>query len=72
VPGKQYTLIRIFNCLGTEVNCLESKQHSAGINSVQWDGSDASGRRLDYGVYFYRLEYDHQQSETGKMILLDR
>lgn len=72
MPGKQSVLIRIFNCLGAEVNCLEGMQYSAGINSLQWDGSDAAGRRLDSGVYFYRLEYAHQHSETGKMILLDR
>ncbi len=70
VPGKQRAVIRIFNSLGAEVAFLESSDHTEGLNSIIWDGTDASGQKLGSGIYYYRLEYGNQQSCVRKMVLL--
>jgi flagellar hook assembly protein FlgD len=54
-----------------EVAMLESNTQNTGLNSIIWDGTDASGKRLKSGVYFYRIKYRNGQSQIRKMILLD-
>lgn len=71
VPGGQKVVIHIYNSIGMEVAFLEGNTHNAGLNSVIWNGTDASGKRLNSGVYFYCIKYGNQQSKIRKMILLD-
>ncbi len=41
----------------------------AGSHATQWDGSDASGRPLGSGIYYYRIE-PQQTHQIGKLLLL--
>lgn len=69
IPGNEKARIRIYNNLGSEINCLEIKPDYSGLNSIQWDGTDASGNRLQSGLYFYRLEYENMQGQSQKIML---
>jgi hypothetical protein len=40
-----------------------------GMHLAQWDGRDDAGRRVQSGVYFYRLQVG-TESLTRKMTLL--
>ncbi len=71
VPGNLKVVIQIYNSIGMEVALLESNTEIAGLNSMVWNGTDASGNRLNSGVYFYRIKYRNEQSQIRKMILLD-
>jgi hypothetical protein len=48
--------LTIYNLLGQAVKTLIDRKESAGIKSVEWDGTDDSGNVLPSGVYFYRIE----------------
>ncbi|MGD8979658.1 MAG: CapA family protein [candidate division WOR-3 bacterium] len=61
--------LRVYNTLGQEVRELSVGNQSAGLRTIQWDGSDNHGRRLSAGVYFCRMQAsEHEQSK--KVILL--
>jgi beta-lactamase superfamily II metal-dependent hydrolase len=62
--------IRIFDVQGHLVTTL--LDHVAvvpGTHSVEWDGTDANGRRVSSGVYFIRLEADGVSS-VGRITLV--
>jgi hypothetical protein len=61
--------LEIYNVMGQMVNQLVSDEQAAGRYSVVWDGSDAIGRSVGSGVYFYRLNTT-QYNAVRKLMLL--
>ena len=63
--------IKIFDVGGGLVRALARPGCGAGINTVAWDGRDASGRIAANGVYFYlitaRDSAGDQAQQKGKM-----
>lgn len=49
------TRLDIFNVLGQKVKTLVRTEQPSGAYTVQWDGTDDSGKLLANGVYVYRL-----------------
>lgn len=48
---------------------ITGTNYDAGIHTVPWNGTDAAGRKVASGVYFYRfVSGAHEQ--TGRMMLL--
>lgn len=47
--------LAVYDAGGRRVRALGSA-FGAGLNEVTWDGTDASGRPVRSGVYFYRLD----------------
>jgi len=61
--------IRIFDVLGREVRTLVDQTVAPGQHSVQWDGTDANGRRLPSGLYLYQMEAG-SFSQTRSLVLM--
>jgi hypothetical protein len=61
--------LSIYNILGQHIRSWQFDHADAGTTMITWDGTDALGRSVASGVYFYRLESD-MFVETRKMILL--
>lgn len=61
--------LAIYNVLGQEVVTLVDRHQAAGAHEIVWNGTDAGGRAVSSGLYFYRLQAG-QFSETRKMVLL--
>lgn len=61
--------LRIFNLLGQEVRTLVNERLSTGEHIIRWNGRDNLGRKVDSGVYFYRLQAG-DFVETKKLLLL--
>ncbi len=61
--------ISVYNVLGQHVVTLEDGRQEPGVYETRWNGTDASGRAVPSGVYFYRLKTE-TQIETRKMLLL--
>ncbi|HNX36878.1 MAG TPA: chitobiase/beta-hexosaminidase C-terminal domain-containing protein [Candidatus Cloacimonadota bacterium] len=59
----------IYNSRGQLVKTLVDMNKAGGNYSVQWDGTDFSGRSLSSGVYFYKM-HAGSYSSTRKMILM--
>jgi hypothetical protein len=64
LPKSVYVTLKIFNCLGVEVETLVSKKQPAGEYEIQWNGGN-----LPSGIYFYRIQAD-KFTETKKLVIL--
>ena len=64
-----HVTLTIYNMVGQKVNVLENNIQTAGSHTVQWNGTDLSGRSVSSGVYLYTLESDNV-TMTKKMILM--
>ncbi|RKX23786.1 MAG: hypothetical protein DRP45_09665, partial [Candidatus Zixiibacteriota bacterium] len=69
LPGSGEISLVVYNMLGQQVRELLSGQFQAGTHSVEWDGSDDTGRQVASGVYFYRLNTE-ENCHSRKMVLL--
>jgi hypothetical protein len=47
--------IEVFNIKGQKVRTLVRDSYAPGHHSVVWNGTDAKGRTVSSGVYFYRM-----------------
>jgi photosystem II stability/assembly factor-like uncharacterized protein len=68
IPGRGYVSLKVYNSLGKEINNLVDEQLSRGYFEVEFDG-----RKLNSGVYFYKLRYTsidgHHFTDTKKLLL---
>ena len=71
VPTAAHVRLEVFNVLGQRVATLVDEDQSAGVHTAVWDATDASGRAVGAGVYFYRLSSAGQPALTRRMVLLD-
>ncbi len=56
VPRDGPARLSVLDAAGRMVRVLHDAETRAGTHRVEWDGTDAQGRRADAGVYFIRLE----------------
>jgi hypothetical protein len=69
LPERGYTRLDIFDIRGRLVNTLLDGYHSAGQYTLQWPGTDASGRFAGSGVYIARL-LSQAGIKTTRFVLL--
>ena len=48
--------IEIFNILGQKVKTLSNGQMPVGYHRASWDGKDSKGKKVQNGIYFYRMK----------------
>ncbi len=58
-PAQSFRL-DIYNVKGEHIRTLDKGNKSAGTYSMEWDGKDTSGRETASGIYFFKMECDHQ------------
>ncbi|MGH7729715.1 MAG: PA domain-containing protein, partial [Candidatus Eiseniibacteriota bacterium] len=63
--------LSVFDLSGRRVRCLAKGWLEAGPHALKWDGTDAAGRRMAPGVYFYRLT-SGGFARTSQMVMLSR
>ncbi len=63
------TELTVYNTRGQKVKTLVNEVLESGNYTMEWNGSDDSGRSVTSGVYFYKLK-SGDYSSTKKMILL--
>ena len=61
--------INIYNILGEKVKSLLRKNNVSGVHSVEWNGADDFGEKVNSGVYFYQIRAGNQL-KTQRMIYL--
>lgn len=69
LPKSSYVSLAVYNILGQKVVELVHGSLSAGNKRIDWSGTDASGRVVESGVYFYKITTE-EFSMTRKMMLL--
>ena len=56
LPANGDVRLEIFDILGQRIRTLVAQEMPAGLHHVSWDGTDASGRHVAGGLFFFRLE----------------
>jgi hypothetical protein len=69
LPQSAAVDLRVYNVQGRLVKTLVNEKVGAGRHSVNWDGTDESGRSVSSGIYFYRIVTEGDRAER-KMVLL--
>jgi hypothetical protein len=69
LPTTSRATVEVFNVVGERVTTLLDRFLPAGRYSVEWDGTDASGKQTASGLYLYRLTAG-EFTETRKMMLV--
>ena len=64
-PGE--VQLTIYSLSGETVKAVASEIRSAGLQTVEWDGTNSRGQRVGSGLYFYKLQVA-MQIATGKLI----
>ncbi len=71
LPHQTRAGVSVYSATGALVRVLSGPRPlGPGVYSLSWDGRDEQGRRLDKGVYFWRLETD-AATLTRKTIKID-
>ncbi len=75
VPFASRVNIRIFNVLGQEVALLVNDVVAGGQHQIVWNSTDAAGRSVASGIYFYKLSATpstggNEFSSIRKMLLV--
>ena len=71
LPMAAQVRLEVFNVLGQRVATLVDEERPAGVHTAAWNATDAAGRAVGAGVYFYRLSSAGQPTLTRRMVLLD-
>ena len=69
LESRVHVKINVYDAEGRMVTTLMNKSMEPGSYSVSWDGTDAGGRSVTSGVYFYSIRAG-EFKERRKMILL--
>jgi len=69
ISAPQDVELAIYDITGHKVSVLISGPMNEGTHRVTWDGTDAMGKEMGSGIYFYRLT-TAAGSLTNKMVLL--
>jgi hypothetical protein len=69
LPKAGNAKLEIFDAAGQSVSVLFDGIGKSGLNTVSWNGTNASGNKVASGAYFYKLTAGTFQ-DTKKMILL--
>ena len=70
MEGEGEATVQIFDVGGRLVKEVFVGLASQGLNTVHWDGTDASGRAVSSGIYFYR--FSTQGEEYAKKVAVVR
>jgi Glycosyl hydrolases family 32 N-terminal domain/FlgD Ig-like domain len=70
LPAAAVVRVDVYDASGRLVRTLLDGARAPGRHSLEWDGSDQSGRGVASGVYFVRMRIDGAVVDTRKMMLL--
>ncbi|RMH72739.1 MAG: tandem-95 repeat protein [Gemmatimonadetes bacterium] len=70
LPVASAVQLRIYDISGRLITTLVDQKLEAGYHQVVWDGTNATGKPVASGVYFYTLQASPAFKETKQMLLL--
>jgi len=68
IPVSSHVSLTIVDLSGKLIKTLVDQNESPGIKNILWDGKDESGKKVETGIYIYRLSVGNR-SLSRKMIL---
>jgi hypothetical protein len=59
----------LYDIQGRKIKTLLDENVQQGSHSIQWDGTNSEGQKVDCGVYFLQLKTVSGSIETRKILL---
>jgi hypothetical protein len=69
VPACTNVKLVVYNIAGQEVRTLDEGIKEVGYYTVEWDGKDSKGFRVNSGIYFYRLKTEDNTIQKKLIIV---
>jgi flagellar hook assembly protein FlgD len=69
LPKAELVTIKIYDLTGKEIATLVNSKKAAGKYTTDWMGTDANGKAVSSGVYFYKIVAGNY-IETKRMVFL--
>jgi hypothetical protein len=69
LPEAGEVSLEVYNILGQKIMTLANGKYEAGQHTIQWNGTDETGRTVASALYLYRLVTDFGE-DTKKMSLM--
>lgn len=69
IPTQSFVTLTIYDILGQEVNSLVQAELAPGTYRYQWNGTDASSRSVETGIYFARVKAAGSEHIVKMMLL---
>ena len=69
LPQETHVSLVVYNIMGQKVKVLVDDFMTAGIHTINWDGTNKSGQTVSSGVYFYRV-VTQKNVVSKKMVLM--
>jgi hypothetical protein len=73
MPAAGTATLKVYNLIGQEIATLVNGQIGTGSHQAFWNGTDAAGRTMASGLYFYRLKANAgglEFTQMRKMVLM--
>lgn len=70
LPAPAPVRVAVYDVAGRSRRVLVERRLDSGIHEVGWDGTDASGRRVEDGVYFVRLDTGSPRSARSTRLVV--
>jgi len=70
LSSPQQTEIKIYNSTGAIVRTIRCGKRGIGTHTINWNGTDDTGKKLPAGTYFYTLNTEDTQI-TKKAIIIE-
>lgn len=70
LSSAQQTEIKIYNSTGTNVRTIHCGKRGIGTHTINWNGTDDTGKKLPAGTYFYNLNTEDAKI-TKKAIIIE-
>jgi len=61
--------LKIYDISGRLIKTLVDESQESGVYGVRWEGIDSIGKKVQSGIYFYRLEVG-KSLRTGKIVFV--
>ena len=68
LPVASRIKLEIYNIRGQKIKTLQQSYQLPGYYSVQWDGTNDTGRQVANGMYLYRLTITDNKNLTGNYV----
>jgi hypothetical protein len=69
IPNDGFVNIIVYDVIGNVVKKLNTDKSDAGLNKIEWNGTNNQGQLVSAGMYLYSVEVGSHR-ETKKMIFL--
>ena len=69
IPNDGFVNIIVYDVIGNVVKKLNTDKSHAGLNKIEWNGTNNQGQLVSAGMYLYSVEVGSHR-ETKKMIFL--